>query len=73
MHGTVLIDARGESVLDTVPLWNNKRTRDMVQRFQQCHEVHDLLQIPRLSRGKPSGWPGSKKIIQKLTGRPRRC
>ena len=45
MHATVLIDARGEPVLDTVPLWNDKRTRDVVHRFQQCHAVDDLLQI----------------------------
>jgi xylulokinase len=45
MHGTVLIDARGEPVLDTVPLWNDKRTRDLVERFQRRHSLDDLLKI----------------------------
>jgi xylulokinase len=45
MHGTVLIDERGEPVLDAVPLWNDKRTRDLVERFQRRYALDDLLKI----------------------------
>ena len=45
MHGTVLIDAAGEPVLDAVPLWNDKRTRDLVARVQRDQAVGELLQI----------------------------
>jgi xylulokinase len=37
MHGTVLIDAAGELVLDAVPLWNDKRTRALVEKVQRDH------------------------------------
>ena len=33
MHATVLIDEEGQLVLDRVPLWNDKRTRQIVQEF----------------------------------------
>src|SRR6516164_9449252 len=45
MHATVLIDAAGEPVLDAVPLWNDKRTRDLVARVQRDQAVGELLQI----------------------------
>ncbi len=45
MHGTVLIDAHGEPVLDTVPLWNDKRTRELVEIFQQRYAVDELMRI----------------------------
>jgi len=45
MHGTVLIDAAGEQVLDAVPLWNDKRTRDLVARVQRDQAVEELVQI----------------------------
>ncbi|MBV9488565.1 MAG: pentose kinase [Verrucomicrobia bacterium] len=45
MHGTVLIDAAGDPVLDAVPLWNDKRTRDLVERVQRGHAAKDLLRI----------------------------
>lgn len=45
MHATVLIDSGGELVLDAVPLWNDKRTRDLVARFEQDHPVEELLRI----------------------------
>jgi xylulokinase len=45
MHATVLIDSEGELVLDAVPLWNDKRTRDLVARFEQDHPVDELLKI----------------------------
>ena len=45
MHATVLIDAAGEPVLDAVPLWNDKRTRDLVTGVQRDQSVGELLQI----------------------------
>ena len=45
MHGTVLIDTDGEPVLDAVPLWNDKRTRDLVEKVQRDQAMEDLLQI----------------------------
>jgi xylulokinase len=45
MHGTVLIDAGGEPVLDAVPLWNDKRTRALVERVQRDYEVKEFLKI----------------------------
>lgn len=35
MHGTVLVDANGELVLDAVPLWNDKRTVGQVDAFRK--------------------------------------
>src|ERR687883_1968363 len=45
MHGTVLIDAGGELVLDAVPLWNDKRTRALVERAQRAHGIEGFLKI----------------------------
>ena len=33
MHGTVLIDADGQLTRETAPLWNDKRTRALVDVF----------------------------------------
>ena len=43
MHGTVLLDEKGEPTLDAVPLWNDKRTREIVARFEREHGVEKLL------------------------------
>ena len=45
MHATVLIDQQGDLVLEAVPLWNDKRTRDLVEKFQRDHTVEELLKI----------------------------
>jgi xylulokinase len=45
MHGTVLIDAAGEPVLDAVPLRNDKRTHDLVERVRRKRGIEDLSQI----------------------------
>lgn len=45
MHGTVLIDAAGEPVLETVPLWNDKRTRAVVEKLLRDHGVEGFLPI----------------------------
>jgi xylulokinase len=38
MHATVLIDAAGDLALEEVPLWNDKRTRKLVEHFLQEHD-----------------------------------
>ena len=43
MHGTVLIDEQGELTLDAVPLWNDKRTREIVARFEREHGAEKFL------------------------------
>ena len=45
MHGSVLIDGDGRLVLDRVPLWNDKRTRETVEEFQRSHDTKRLLPI----------------------------
>ena len=45
MHGTVLVDDDGRLVLDRVPLWNDKRTREIVEEFQRTHDTKSLLPI----------------------------
>src|ERR1700761_2005277 len=45
MHGTVLIDDDGRLVLDRVPLWNDKRTREIVEEFQRTHDTNSILRI----------------------------
>jgi xylulokinase len=41
----VLIDDDGNLVLDRVPLWNDKRTREIVEDFQRNHDTKTILQI----------------------------
>jgi xylulokinase len=45
MHGTVLIDDDGRLVLDRVPLWNDKRTREIVEEFERTHDTERILHI----------------------------
>jgi len=45
MHGTVLIDEDGQVVLDRVPLWNDKRTRQIVEEFLRSHAHEKLLEV----------------------------
>jgi xylulokinase len=45
MHGTVLIDDDGRLVLDRAPLWNDKRTREIVEQFERTHDTRRLLRI----------------------------
>ena len=60
MHATVLIDSEGELVLDAVPLWNDKRTRDLVARFEQNHPVDELLRIT--ANPPASAWQAFKLV-----------
>jgi xylulokinase len=45
MHGTVLIDDDGRLVLDRVPLWNDKRTREIVEEFERTQDTKRILRI----------------------------
>jgi xylulokinase len=45
MHGTVLIDDAGRLVLDRVPLWNDKRTREILEEFERTHDTPSIQRI----------------------------
>jgi len=58
MHGTVLVDADGRLTRDLVPLWNDKRTIDLVRAFEQANPPETYLS----ESGNPPtpAWPGFK-------------
>ena len=60
MHGTVLLDAAGNPVVDYAPLWNDKRTRRVVADFEARSRSEDLLAIT----GNPAAtaWPAFKLL-----------
>ena len=58
MHGTVLIDDDGELVLQEVPLWNDKRTRTIVDRFQRNNDLSAFL--PITANPPTVAWPAFK-------------
>src|ERR1700722_5457734 len=58
MHGTVLVDEAGRPTRDTAPLWNDKRTTDIVAAFERDHGASAYL----AECGNPPtpAWPGFK-------------
>lgn len=58
MHGTVLVDENGELTLDRAPLWNDKRTIDIVRDFEANNRPETYL----AESGNPPtpAWPGFK-------------
>jgi xylulokinase len=58
MHATVLIDDDGELVLEEVPLWNDKRTRELVLRMLQEHDPEALFSIA--ANPPTAAWPAFK-------------
>lgn len=58
MHGTVLVDEAGRPTRNTAPLWNDKRTVDLVTAFEAAHLSTDYLK----DTGNPAtpAWPGFK-------------
>lgn len=58
MHGTVLIDSAGQLTRQTAPLWNDKRTLDIVRHFESAHDPKTYL----AESGNPPtpAWPGFK-------------
>jgi xylulokinase len=58
MHGVVLIDDAGELVLEEAPIWNDKRTRDLVARF--CAEQDTKALLPIVANPPTVAWPAFK-------------
>lgn len=60
MHGTVLVDADGRLTRDTAPLWNDKRSLDIVRSFEAAHAPDSYLG----DSGNPPtpAWPGFKLV-----------
>ena len=60
MHGTVLLDTSSVPVVDYAPLWNDKRTRGVLDQFLEQHDQEKLLPIA----GNPAAtaWPGFKLL-----------
>jgi xylulokinase len=58
MHGTVLVDGDGRLTRQTVPLWNDKRTIDIVRDFEDSNPPDTYL----AESGNPPtpAWPGFK-------------
>ena len=58
MHGTVLVDGAGRPTRETAPLWNDKRTADIVAAFEREHGAETFLS----QSGNPPtpAWPGFK-------------
>ncbi|HTI02978.1 MAG TPA: FGGY family carbohydrate kinase [Acidisoma sp.] len=58
MHGTVLIDADGRLARETAPLWNDKRTAEIVAAYEKAHAPSDYL--GRTGNPPTPAWPGFK-------------
>lgn len=58
MHGTVLVDETGRPTRETAPLWNDKRTAEIVSAFEREHGASAYLS----ESGNPPtpAWPGFK-------------
>lgn len=58
MHGTVMLDADGQLTRETAPLWNDKRTIDLVRAFEDANAPESYLAE---SGNTPTpAWPGFK-------------
>jgi xylulokinase len=58
MHGVVLVNAEGELVLEEAPIWNDKRTRELVAQFSAEQDAKALL--PILANPPTVAWPAFK-------------
>jgi len=58
MHGAVLLDQAGELVLEEVPIWNDKRTRELVTRFSAEQDTKALR--PIVANPPTVAWPAFK-------------
>ena len=58
MHGTVLVDEAGQPTRANAPLWNDKRTIDLVTAYEAAHSCADYL--PRSGNPATPAWPGFK-------------
>jgi xylulokinase len=58
MHAPVLVDDAGELVLEEVPLWNDKRNRELVLRMVAKHDLEALFSM---TANPPTvAWPAFK-------------
>jgi xylulokinase len=58
MHGAVLVDSAGELALEEVPLWNDKRTRGLIDRFSGERDTEALF--PIVTNRPTVAWPAFK-------------
>ncbi|MDN6880870.1 FGGY family carbohydrate kinase, partial [Serratia bockelmannii] len=58
MHGTVLLDADGELVVDRAMLWNDKRAQPQVARFSHQQPPQPWLEL--LNNPPTAAWPAFK-------------
>ena len=58
MHGTVLLDQKGELLRDRTPLWNDKRTVDLVEAFEAKHRPESY--IADTANPPTPAWPAFK-------------
>src|SRR5258708_13862954 len=58
MYGVVLLDKAGESVLEKVPIWNDKKTRELVPRLYAEHDPKSLF--PIVANPPTVAWPAFK-------------
>jgi xylulokinase len=58
MHGVVLVDEAGELVLEEAPIWNDKRTRELVAQF--CAEQDTKALLPIVGNPATVAWPAFK-------------
>lgn len=76
MHGTVLLDADGELVVDRAMLWNDKRAQPQVARFSHQQPPQpwlELLNNPPPPPGRRSSWPGCASITHRSGNASPRC
>jgi xylulokinase len=58
MHGTVLVDGDGRVLRETAPLWNDKRTVDLVAAFERANPASSYL--ADTANPPTPAWPGFK-------------
>src|ERR1700739_1783991 len=60
MHGVVLVNDAGELVLEEAPIWNDKRTRELVAQFSENQDTKALLSI--VANPPTVAWPAFKLV-----------
>jgi xylulokinase len=76
MHGTVLLDASGGLTRQAAPLWNDKRTGQLVSHLRRRTGPTRICPIPPTRRrlpGQGSSCNGSGTMTRRLMAAPRPC
>jgi xylulokinase len=60
MHGVVLVNDAGDLVLEEAPIWNDKRTRELVAQFSAEQDTKALLSI--VANPPTVAWPAFKLV-----------